>query len=316
MANKRMISKKIVDEDEFLDLPATSRLLYYDLNIRADDEGFVGSVKKIMRTTGATKIDFEMLVRKKFIIIFDTGVIVIKHWYIHNYIRKDTFQETIFQEEKSLLTLDDDGQNKVYNLDENKISDINFFSVDDTLTQNRIDKISIDKNSIDNINSTANAEQLSLPTTTILSTNTNDVSNKSDMNFRTNKKSKVKYTDVEFKIIEKVIEYLNNQADKHFTTNSETTIKKIVARIREGRTLEDFKYVITNKTKQWLKNPEMNKYLRPKTLFGNSFEDYINEEPYTQKENNRPNYHRHIQNNCSNVNNILQELHDGTITIK
>jgi len=148
MANKRMISKKIVDEDEFLDLPATSRLLYYDLNIRADDEGFVGSVKKIMRTTGATKIDFEMLVRKKFIIIFDTGVIVIKHWYIHNYIRKDTFQETIFQEEKSLLTLDDDGQNKVYNLDENKISDINFFSVDDTLTQNRIDKISIDKNSM------------------------------------------------------------------------------------------------------------------------------------------------------------------------
>lgn len=94
---------KIVDTDLFLDMPITARLLYYDLNMRADDDGFVGSPKKIQRMIGCSDDDMKLLIAKQFIIPFENGVCVIKHWRVHNYIQKDRYNETLYLDEKSIL---------------------------------------------------------------------------------------------------------------------------------------------------------------------------------------------------------------------
>ena len=107
MAERRMFAKTIIDSDAFLDMPISARLLYYDLAMRADDDGFVNSPKKIMRMIGATQDDLSILVLRKFIIPFDNGIVVIKHWRIHNYIRKDMYHETKYKEEKATLAIDE-----------------------------------------------------------------------------------------------------------------------------------------------------------------------------------------------------------------
>ena len=113
MAERRMFAKTIIDSDAFLDMPVTARLLYYDLSMRADDEGFVNSPKKIMRMIGASEDDLRILAGRKFIIPFESGIVVIKHWKIHNYIRKDMFHKTKYQDEKSMLMLD---ENNAYSI--------------------------------------------------------------------------------------------------------------------------------------------------------------------------------------------------------
>ena len=107
MAERRMFAKTIVDSDAFLDMPLSTQALYFHLSMRADDEGFVNNPKKIQRMIGASDDDCRLLMAKRFILTFDSGVIVIKHWRIHNYIQKDRFKETLYQEEKSTLALDE-----------------------------------------------------------------------------------------------------------------------------------------------------------------------------------------------------------------
>lgn len=114
MAERRMFAKTIIDSDAFLDMPVTARLLYYDLSMRADDDGFVNSPRKIMRMIGASQDDLGVLAAKKFIIPFESGVVVIKHWRIHNYIQKDRYKPTNYQKELSMLTVK---ENKAYTLD-------------------------------------------------------------------------------------------------------------------------------------------------------------------------------------------------------
>lgn len=109
MAERRMFAKTIIDSDAFLDMPVTARLLYYDLGMRADDDGFINSPKKTMRITGASSDDMNILIMRKFIIPFDSGVVVIKHWRINNYLRNDRYTETKYLEEKSNLELDENG---------------------------------------------------------------------------------------------------------------------------------------------------------------------------------------------------------------
>jgi len=103
MAQRRMFSLKIVDTDSFVDMPAGARLLYYDLAMRADDDGFVSNPKKIMRMTNSSEDDFKVLIAKQFIIPFDSGICVISDWKIHNYIQADRYQETIYLEEKAQI---------------------------------------------------------------------------------------------------------------------------------------------------------------------------------------------------------------------
>lgn len=105
MAQRRMFSLKIVDSDAFMDMGVGSQLLYFHLSMRADDDGFVGNPKKIMRMIGSNEDDLKILLAKRFLLSFDSGIIVIKHWKIHNYIQNDRYQETQYLEEKrSLLT--------------------------------------------------------------------------------------------------------------------------------------------------------------------------------------------------------------------
>lgn len=115
MAQKRMFNMKIVDSDAFLDMPLSAQCLYFHLNMRADDDGFVGNPKRITRLINANDDDLKLLLMKKFILAFDSGVIVIKHWRMHNTLSSRAYTETAYLEEKSSLLLK---KNKSYSLSE------------------------------------------------------------------------------------------------------------------------------------------------------------------------------------------------------
>ena len=117
MAERRMFNKQITRSDAFLDMPRSARLLYYDLNLDADDDGFVKAPKSIVRQTEASQDDLNVLVEKAFVIPFESGVIAIKHWRMHNLLRKDRYKPTEYIKEKSLLYLKD---NNSYTLDSSK----------------------------------------------------------------------------------------------------------------------------------------------------------------------------------------------------
>lgn len=121
MADKRMFTMKIVDSDAFLDMPLSTQCLYFHLNMRADDDGFIGNPKKIMRMVGATDDDLRLLIAKRFLLTFDNGVIVIKHWRMHNTLSKQRYHETVYKDEKCQLLLK---ENKSYSLNSgNSIDD-------------------------------------------------------------------------------------------------------------------------------------------------------------------------------------------------
>ena len=109
MAERRMFAKSIVLSDAFLDMPATARCLYFTLGMFADDDGFVGSPKGIMRQCGASVDDMNVLLAKRFVLTFESGVIVIKHWRINNYLQSDRKKDTTYIEELETLALDSKG---------------------------------------------------------------------------------------------------------------------------------------------------------------------------------------------------------------
>lgn len=149
MAEKRMFSKQIIDSDAFLEMPLSTQALYFHLSMRADDDGFLNNAKKVMRIIGANQNDYDLLVAKSFVIQFEDGICVIKHWRINNYLRKDRYTETIYQEEKAMLTIQPNGR---YSLkDSSREMDdfpVGIPLVDRSDTQNRIDKNREEKNSI------------------------------------------------------------------------------------------------------------------------------------------------------------------------
>ncbi len=107
MAERRMFSKAIVSSDAFLDMPQSSRNLYFALGMEADDDGFVGSPKSVMRQVGASQDDMSVLIAKRYILGFQSGVICIKHWRINNLLRSDRYKPTTYVEELSTLMLDE-----------------------------------------------------------------------------------------------------------------------------------------------------------------------------------------------------------------
>ena len=115
MAERRMFAKTVIDSDAFLDMPLSTQALYFHLSMRADDDGFINNPKKLQRMVGCADDDLKLLIAKNFIIPFESGVVVIKHWKIHNYIRNDRYKETVYQEEKSKLNTKG---NKAYTLNE------------------------------------------------------------------------------------------------------------------------------------------------------------------------------------------------------
>ena len=142
MAERRMFAKTIIDSDAFLEMPTTSQLLYFHLAMRADDDGFVNKPKSLMRMVGCKDDDLKLLFVKKFLIPFESGVVVIKHWKIHNYIRKDTYTETKYKEEKATLELD---ENSAYRIAETSPLQLRDESVTSPSTQDRLGKVRIGK---------------------------------------------------------------------------------------------------------------------------------------------------------------------------
>ena len=140
MAERRMFAKSIVTSDAFLDMPMSARCLYFTLGMFADDDGFVNNPKSIIRQIGASVDDMNVLLAKRFVLSFDSGVIVIKHWRINNYLRNDRYHETNYVEEKERLSIDENG---AYTEDGIPL-------VDQRYTEDSIGKVSIGKVSIDN----------------------------------------------------------------------------------------------------------------------------------------------------------------------
>lgn len=109
MAEKRMLSKKVLDTDAFLDMPLSAQALYFHLVINADDEGFVGNPKRIRDYIGAAESDLDLLIEKRFVLMLKNSVAVIRHWKIHNTLRRDRSHPTVFTEEKAQLILQENG---------------------------------------------------------------------------------------------------------------------------------------------------------------------------------------------------------------
>jgi uncharacterized phage protein (TIGR02220 family) len=236
MAERRMFAKTIIDSDAFLDMPLSAQALYFHLSMRADDDGFINNPKKIQRMIGASDDDCKLLIMKRFIITFESGVIVIKHWKIHNYIQKDRYKPTIYQEEKKGLIIK---ENKAYTECIQNASSMD--------TQVRLGKVRLElgKDSIEEM------PQAAKP----IATDTDTVT--------------------DFETISETISYLNQILKTRYRPTNKVTQRHIKARIAEGYTLEDFKVVIDKKCTEW-KGTNMEKYLRPETLFGTKFENYLN----------------------------------------
>lgn len=241
MAHKRMFSKDITESDAFADMPLSTQALYFHLGMSADDDGFVNNAKKIQRGIGASPDDLNLLVAKRFIIPFDTGIVVIKHWKINNTVRSDRYTPTKYKEELAQLVVQ---ENKRYSLKKDTpellVSQVDTIGIPNSNqweTQNRIGKDRIGENR-------------------------DILSGKPDC-------LPVK--------VKEIIDYLNSVLGTSYRASSKKNTSLIHARLNDGFTIDDFKAVIDKKAAAWRDDPKMAKYLRPETLFGTKFEGYLNE---------------------------------------
>ncbi|CAM3226512.1 DNA replication protein [Lactococcus hircilactis] len=250
MAQRRMFSKEITTSDLFVEMPSSSRLLYYDLGMEADDEGFIGNARMLSRAYGASSDDLKLLATKGFIIMFPNGVTVVKDWNLNNKIRKDRQKPTIYTEEKSLLTLDSKGSYLI----NNQMSAV-CQPIDNQMSaQDRIGKESLGKESIG-----YNVEENFIFPDYLSEKTIESIKKGNPKNFN-------------FRI---PIAYLNQVTGKNFQF-VEKSMNLIKARLKDGFVLDDFKKVIDIKFNEW-SNTDMAKYIRPETLFGNKFDGYLNQ---------------------------------------
>lgn len=244
MAERRMMSKSIIKSDTFLDMPATTQNLYFHMLLDADDDGFINAPKSIMRMIGAKDDDMKVLAAKQFVIPFESGVVVIKDWKIHNYIQNDRYKPSTLPE-RDLLNIQKD---KTYTLK----SDVSRMDTEciqtvsigkdrlgkDRLGKDRIGKDRVGKDSIDTL-------------------------------------CHVSHDDMDKSHIE-IIEYLNLKTGSKFKPTTKPYVQAIRSRLKEGYTVDDFKTVIDKKCREW-KGTKLEKYLTPKTLFAPShFDTYLN----------------------------------------
>ena len=244
MAERRMMSKSIIKSDTFLDMPATTQNLYFHMLLDADDDGFINAPKSIMRMIGAKDDDMKVLTAKQFVIPFESGVVVIKDWKIHNYIQNDRYKPSTLPE-RDLLNIQKD---KTYTLK----SDVSRMDTECIQTvsigkdrlgkvrlgKDRIGKDRVGKDSIDTL-------------------------------------CHVSHDDVDKSHYE-IIEYLNLKTGSKFKPTTKPYVQAIRSRLKEGYTVDDFKTVIDKKCREW-KGTKLEKYLTPKTLFAPShFDTYLN----------------------------------------
>ena len=239
MAERRMMSKSIIKSDTFLDMPATTQNLYFHMLLDADDDGFINAPKSIMRMIGAKDDDMKVLAAKQFVIPFESGVVVIKDWKIHNYIQNDRYKPSALPE-RDLLNIQKDKtytlKNDVSSMDTKCIQPVSIGK--DRIGKDRIGKDRVGKDSIDTL-------------------------------------CHVSHDDVDKSHIE-IIEYLNLKTGSKFKPTTKPYVQAIRSRLKEGYTVDDFKTVIDKKCREW-KGTKLEKYLTPKTLFAPShFDTYLN----------------------------------------
>ena len=234
-----MMSKSIIKSDTFLDMPATTQNLYFHMLLDADDDGFINAPKSIMRMIGAKEDDMKVLVAKQFVIPFESGVVVIKDWKIHNYIQNDRYKPSALPE-RDLINIQKD---KSYTLKVD-ISDMDTKCIQDvSIGKDRIGKVRLGKDRIgkDRIDILCH----------------------------------VAHDDVDKSHFE-IIEYLNLKTGSKFKPTTKPYVQAIRSRLKEGYTVDDFKKVIDKKCREW-KGTKLEKYLTPKTLFAPShFDTYLN----------------------------------------
>lgn len=266
MAERRMFAKTIIDSDAFLDMPLSSQSLYFHLSMRADDDGFINNPKKIQRMIGCGDDDLKLLMAKRFILVFESGVIVIKHWRMHNYIRADRYKPTIYQDEMSQLKVKN---NKGYTMnalpepekrDDTEDGPLGIPDGNQMETQVRLGKDRLGKGNKDTMS------------------------------------SKPDYMPA----VKEIIEYLNQKTGSNYRATTKATQTKIKARLAEGFSVDDFKRVINIKCAEWLNDANMSQYLRPETLFGTKFESYSQQKgpakkpPVFQGYQQRPQRHEQL----------------------
>lgn len=239
MAERRMMSKSIIKSDTFLDMPATTQNLYFHMLLDADDDGFINAPKSIMRMIGAKDDDMKVLAAKQFVIPFESGVVVIKDWKIHNYIQNDRYKPSPLPE-RDLLNIQKDKtytlKSDVSRMDTECIQTVSIGK--DRIGKDRIGKDREGKDSIDTL-------------------------------------CHVSHDDVDKSHFE-IIEYLNLKTGSKFKPTTKPYVQAIRSRLKEGYTVDDFKTVIDKKCREW-KGTKLEKYLTPKTLFAPShFDTYLN----------------------------------------
>lgn len=234
-----MMSKSIIKSDTFLDMPATTQNLYFHMLLDADDDGFINAPKSIMRMIGAKEDDMKVLVAKQFVIPFESGVVVIKDWKIHNYIQNDRYKPSTLPE-RDLINIQKD---KTYTLK----SDVSRMDTECIQTvsigKDRLGKVRLGK----------------------------DRKGKDSIDILCH----VSHDDIDKSHYE-IIEYLNLKTGSKFKPTTKPYIQAIRSRLKEGYTVDDFKTVIDKKCREW-KGTKLEKYLTPKTLFAPShFDTYLN----------------------------------------
>lgn len=234
-----MMSKSIIKSDTFLDMPATTQNLYFHMLLDADDDGFINAPKSIMRMIGAKDDDMKVLAAKQFVIPFESGVVVIKDWKIHNYIQNDRYKPSTLPE-RDLLNIQKDKtytlKGDVSRMDTECIQTVSIGK--DRLGKDRISKVREGKDRL-------------------------DIS------------CHVSHDDVDKSHFE-IIEYLNLKTGSKFKPTTKPYVQAIRSRLKEGYTVNDFKTVIDKKCREW-KGTKLEKYLTPKTLFAPShFDTYLN----------------------------------------
>ena len=235
-----MMSKSIIKSDTFLDMPATTQNLYFHMLLDADDDGFINAPRSIMRMIGAKEDDMKVLVAKQFIIPFESGVVVIKDWKIHNYIQNDRYKQSTLPE-RNLLNIQKD---KTYTL-KGAVSKVDTECIQtvsigkDRLGKDRLGKDRLGKDRLEIYCHVSHDDETQKP-------------------------------HVE------IIEYLNLKTGSKFKPSTKPYVQAIQARLKEGYSIDDFKTVINKKCAEWI-GTKMEKYLTPKTLFAPShFDQYLN----------------------------------------
>ena len=238
MAERRMFAKTIVTSDPFLDMPASARCLYFMLGMMADDDGFVNAPRSVMRQAGSSMDDMNLLIAKRFVLTFESGVVVIKHWKIHNLIQKDRYKETKYLEEKAQLVVD---ANNAYTEAENALDTPCIQSVSKVETQDRLGKDRLGEDRLDNKSGKAVSEM----TKTVIG--------------YLNQKAGTCYKASSAKTKELVSARMNEGfTEEDFFTVIDNKVAEWGKPPKQGE-------------------KDMRVYIRPTTLFGTKFEAYLNQ---------------------------------------